>query len=67
MTFLKKKSVLVVTWYKRYILFLLFSVPIIAFIIASERGKDVLIDELQFMYHRNGQNKGGTKTIGNVL
>ena len=27
----------------------------------SERGKDVLIDELQFMYHMNGWNKEGTK------
>ena len=29
--------------------------------VKSERNKDVLVDELQFMYHQNGKNKQGTK------
>ena len=32
-----------------------------ASVITSERIKDILVDELQFMYHQNGQNKQGTK------
>lgn len=29
--------------------------------ITSERGKDILVDNFQCIYHKNGLNKGGTK------
>ena len=32
-----------------------------AAVIKSERNKEILVDELQFMYHQNGKNKQGTK------